>query len=97
MKRLFLAVVLVCAVAAPGAADEAEIATLYRSSPVIKNARIHVATFDAVSMGSEPLEQTTFDYNWENCLIAAELFQHQEGVKVRYWCEKGRFSGKPEQ
>ncbi len=36
--------------------------TLYRGSPAIENARIHIATFDANE--SEP-------YNMENCQIAA--------------------------
>lgn len=44
--------------------------------------RIHVATFDAAE---------TEAYNSENCRIAAELFQQQPNVKVRYWCEKGRY------
>jgi len=46
--------------------------------------RLHVATFDAAGGG---------DYNRQNCGIAQELFQQQPGVKVRYWCEKGRFHG----
>jgi len=25
----------------------------------------------------------------ENCQIAAELFKKQQGVTVKYWCEKG--------
>ena len=56
--------------------------TLYRDSPVGKDLRLHVATFD--SSESE-------DYNRENCLIAAQLFQAQPLVTVRYWCEKGRY------
>ena len=47
-----------------------------------ENSRIHVATFDA-SDGN--------DYNSENCEIAMDLFRNQEGVTVKYWCEKGRF------
>jgi hypothetical protein len=61
--------------------------TLYRSSPAPalgESARLHVATFDAAGGG---------DYNRQNCGIAQELFQQQPGVKVRYWCEKGRFHG----
>jgi hypothetical protein len=56
--------------------------TLYRGSPVIENARIHIASFDAKEKES---------YNMENCQIAAELFQKQPGVTVKYWCEKGVF------
>jgi len=58
--------------------------TLYRTSPVpIDNPslqRIHVATFDGYSDES---------YNRENCQLAANLFQSQQGVTVKYWCEKG--------
>jgi hypothetical protein len=27
----------------------------------------------------------------ENCQIAADLFMKQQGVKVKYWCEKGNY------
>lgn len=60
--------------------------TLYRTSPVpIDNPslqRIHVATFDSYNDES---------YNRENCQVAAKLFQSQQGVTVKYWCEKGSF------
>jgi len=56
--------------------------TLYRGSPVMENARIHIATFDAKEKES---------YNMENCQIAAELFKKQPGVTVKYWCEKGSY------
>jgi hypothetical protein len=59
--------------------------TLYRSSVAISEARIHVATFDADDGIATP------SYNSENCQIAAELFQGQRGVRVRYWCEPGRY------
>lgn len=68
--------------------SESSVATLYRDSVAIQNARIHIATFDADLSTSGG---TTFEYNWENCKIAAELFHSQEGVKVKYWCEKGFF------
>jgi hypothetical protein len=54
--------------------------TLYRGSPVIENARIHVATFDANEKEG---------YNMENCQITADLFMKKQGVTVKYWCEKG--------
>jgi hypothetical protein len=57
--------------------------TLYRSSVVDPAMRIHVATFDEATGGDS--------YNGENCRIASELFAKQTGVKVRYWCEKGRY------
>ena len=56
--------------------------TLYRSSVVMDNARLHVASFDAADGN---------DYNDENCTQAQQLFQAQAGTKVRFWCEKGRF------
>ena len=61
---------------------EGRVYTLYRSSAMNENARIHVATFDA-----DAEEQ----YNKENCDTARSLFQSQDGVKVKYWCEKGFF------
>jgi hypothetical protein len=57
--------------------------TLYRSSVLLENARVHVASFDAAD-GEK--------YNNENCQQAQELYQGQPGVKVRFWCEKGRFT-----
>ena len=70
-----------------GADDRAisrnDVATLYRSSVVIENARLHIATFDALQ------GKNSFDYNWENCQLAEEFFQSQQGVTTRFWCEKG--------
>lgn len=63
-----------------GGSDAVE--TLYRSSILDENARIHVATFDAAEKRA---------YNQENCRQAQELFQAQPGVKTRFWCEAGRF------
>lgn len=56
--------------------------TLYRNSPLDPAMRIHVATFDTSEGAS---------YNDENCRLAADLFQAQDGVATRFWCEKGRF------
>jgi hypothetical protein len=55
---------------------------LYRSSPIDATMRIHVSTFDAADGDT---------YNRGNCEVAAGLFQAQQGVTVRYWCEKGPF------
>ena len=57
--------------------------TLYRGSPIIENARIHIATFDA--------DDANKAYNMENCQIAQELFQNQLEVTAKYWCEKGKY------
>ena len=56
--------------------------TLYRNSVLDESMRIHVATFDA-SEGEA--------YNRDNCTLAAELFQKQEGVQTKCWCEAGKF------
>jgi hypothetical protein len=64
------------------AQSDKEIYTLYRSSAIDTSMRLHIATFDAKEDES---------YNRENCLIAASLFAAQPGVKVRYFCEKGRY------
>ena len=56
--------------------------TLYRTSLIIENARMHVATFNA---------DAGEGYNWDNCLIAAKLFQSQPDVKTYFWCEKGEY------
>lgn len=56
--------------------------TLYRSSMVGGEMRVYVATFDAAERE---------DYNQNNCEIAQGLFASQSGVKVTYWCEKGRY------
>jgi len=56
--------------------------TLYRSSVVLKNARMHVASFDAADGDT---------YNGENCHQAQALFQSQPSVETKFWCEKGRF------
>jgi hypothetical protein len=44
--------------------------------------RLHVASFDTADGEA---------YNRQNCEIARGLFMNQLGVKVRYWCEKGRY------
>ena len=71
---------LVTVIAACGSDSDAF--TLYRSSLLDGNMRIHVATFDTGDGAN---------YNSENCNIGAQLFAAQPGVKVRYWCEKGRY------
>jgi len=67
--------------------DDGKTATLYRTSMVTKDARIHIATFNADKNSGGG----GFSYNWENCNVAAKLFQNQGGVKTRFWCEKGTY------
>jgi hypothetical protein len=61
--------------------------TLYRNSllgnpSLNRSSRIHIATFDA---------DDGRDYNQGNCETARQLFQSQDGVKTRFWCEMGRY------
>lgn len=86
----FASIIIVLLVLA-GCGTQETTYTLYRSSispniigepKKLENMRIHVATFD--SNERDP-------YNQENCRIAMDLFQSQQGVMVRYWCEKGRY------
>ena len=63
-------------------AEEKQTLTLYRNSVTDSQMRIHVATFN-VKYG--------YRYNFENCFIAAELFQKQLGVVTHFWCEIGNF------
>ena len=56
--------------------------TLYRNSELAGFPRMHVSTFD--SMEGEK-------FNRVNCQIAADLFQGQPFVVVKYWCEKGKY------
>jgi hypothetical protein len=62
--------------------SQTESYTLYRNSVSDEMMRLHVATFDAKN-GEK--------YNQGNCEITRELFQKQDGVKVKFWCEKGVF------
>jgi hypothetical protein len=57
--------------------------TLYQNSSEFAGTRSHVATFDAAK---------DKDYNRTNCEILRELLASQQGVTVRYWCERGRFA-----
>ena len=63
-------------------------ATLYRDSLVIENERIHIATFNS---STKAWKGSVFSYNWENCMLAARLFQQQPSVRTRFWCEKGSY------
>jgi len=64
------------------AAPDAAIYTLYRNSVTNAALRLHVATFDALDGAA---------YNRQNCAQAQQLFAAQQGVKVAFWCEPGRF------
>lgn len=64
-----------------------DVYTLYRSAVGMPDLRIHIATFDADD-SKDPKFKT---YNQDNCFSAQKLFSAQDGVSVRYWCEKGNF------
>jgi hypothetical protein len=74
--------VLVATTATALAQSDSEIYTLYRNSVLDSSMRIHVASFD-VEYGAE--------YNSENCNLAADLFQEQDSVLTRFWCEQGPY------
>ena len=56
--------------------------TLYRESAAPSSNRIHVATFDA---------DESEEFNCGNCEKTREPFQAQRGLRIRFWCEKGRY------
>jgi hypothetical protein len=69
-------------VACSAGSSDTDTFTLYRNSVTEENMRIHVAIFDAAEKE---------EYNRGNCEQAQVLFEGQAGVKVKFWCEKGRF------
>lgn len=79
--RVVLAAILAMTATMAAAQSNDEVYTLYRDSVLDPSMRIHVATFDSTD-GK--------DYNAENCNVAADLFEHQDGVQTRFWCEPGR-------
>jgi hypothetical protein len=76
------AAILALTVVPAWAQTDSEVYTLYRNSLLDPTMRLQIATFDA-SDGK--------DYNAENCNVAANLFQAQDGVQTRFWCEQGRY------
>ncbi len=64
------------------ACSQSDSYTLYRNSIADEFERIHVASFNA---------KEDEKYNQENCDIAKDLFQKQDGIKTKFWCEKGVF------
>ena len=79
---LFLVLLLLLSPAYGHEVEVGEPITLYRNSLLDSAMRIHVATFNAKS---------GYKYNWDNCIIAARLFQSQPGIGTYFWCEPGRF------
>lgn len=65
-----------------GGAEGRDTYTLYRSGIKDPTHRVHLASFD-----SEKGEA----YNAKNCELARQLFQSQQGVTTKFWCERGRY------
>lgn len=101
MKKLAAALCLGL-ISSSAIADGADY-TLYRTGIDLsakkhdESLRIHIATFDALPLTN--IEDNA-KYNRANCELAQELFSatqpHYRGsiystIKVKYWCEKGRF------
>lgn len=78
------AVAILAVLAAPVAAQEPEVYTLYRSNPVDRLAAEHVATFDT-RQGAEA--------NSATCLQVAQLLEALPENDRRYWCRPGRVAG----
>ena len=75
--RVAFTLLALAAMDVPAAAqDDTEVYTLYRNSVTDVTMRIHVASFDSAD-GKQ--------YNYENCIGAADLFQGQDGLQVRFW------------
>lgn len=55
---------------------------LYRNSPVISESEVLIASFNAKERA---------EYNRDNCEIARDLFQSQQGIVTRFWCNKASF------
>lgn len=102
MKQI-VATIFLALVGTSALADGAEY-TLYRTGIDMptqshdQTLRIHIATFDAVPTKS--IEDNA-KYNHANCEFAQEQFNsnqpHYRGtafsnIKIKYWCEKGRFN-----
>jgi hypothetical protein len=63
--------------------------SLYRNSIIDPAMRLHIATFDS-DQDSGRVTGNGLTYNGDNCETARRLFQGQEGVQVKFWCEQGR-------
>jgi hypothetical protein len=81
MKKIIATILVLSSIIAACSSDTTY--TLYRNSVTDPLMRLHIATFDA---------NDGIGYNQENCKIAQELFQNQEGITTKFWCEKGRFN-----
>src|SRR5260221_2511597 len=84
--------VVIAAAKSREAVPDNEVFTLYRSSPVGADLRVHVGTFDTRSF-DDPAQNK--QNNYELCSDAQLNFnERNRGRPVRFWCEEGRFKEK---
>ncbi len=77
----------ICAAAVPAAASGTEtVYSLYRSSFIARDKRVHVATFDAQHASAIAAAST----NSDNCNRVARALNEQPGSGSKHWCERGR-------
>lgn len=86
---LLASVAMGCDKQSPQASDSRFIWTLYRNSVTDPTMRIHIATFDSID-DQGTVSENGLTYNGANCDLARGLFQSQDGVKVKFWCEQGK-------
>jgi hypothetical protein len=88
--RALLVISLILAFSGCARRDEG-VYTLYRTLDN-EYMRVHVATFDANQVDAAEREK----FNSQTCqavadMFTAELKRGRMGLKVKFWCEKGRF------
>ena len=88
MYKAFALAIAICVWVIPANADsDGPVYTLYIKSPFHGAARIHVATFDALTPFGED-EQN----NRMNCMDVAEFMYGRTSIPLgEYWCEQGRY------
>ena len=77
---VLVAIVLAACARRPTVPKDDSLFTLYRNSVTDAAMRLHVVTFDTKDGET---------YNHENCELARQVFQSQDGVKTHFWCEQG--------
>lgn len=82
LKKCYLYIIAIPSCLIIGCSASESTYTLYRNSVTDENMRIHISTFNSTD---------GHNYNMSNCQIAQELFQKQEGIKTKFWCEKGNY------
>lgn len=73
------------------AKEKKNVYTLYRSSAIDSNLRIHIATFDEEGADKPGFEGT----NRDQCDLTVKLYTEmtaRSGSTTKYWCEKDYFT-----